>query len=203
MQVTDFHSFQRAADRTLRPEDQAPKTLTGQETNLLLGAMGLASETGEFLDHVKKILFHDQKLEGDRLTKMLAELGDILWYHSCACRALQITMLEAAQGNVTKLELRHPNGVDFSYHLKDVVKAKDEIDLEERATTAALEGRVYRNEPLGGYTFVHDDKNIIIQVSDYELVAVDHLNGPVEAIVKRLAISKIKEALRVSEVGGE
>ncbi len=44
---------------------------------LRLGLMGLVGESGEFVDLVKKDLFHGKKLDRE---KALKELGDIRWY---------------------------------------------------------------------------------------------------------------------------
>lgn len=71
---------------------------------------GLCSESGEFNDIVKKILFHGKEVTPDLLEKMKAELGDVAWYWINACRALGVDPYDVVAGNISKLESRHPDG---------------------------------------------------------------------------------------------
>lgn len=97
---------------------EAAKTcaVQGERDMLMLGCLGLAGETGEFVDPCKKHFFHGKKL--DRMALAL-ELGDILWYIAIAAKALGFTFNEIAQLNIGKLQYRaieDPNhyGVDNS-----------------------------------------------------------------------------------------
>jgi MazG nucleotide pyrophosphohydrolase domain len=47
---------------------------------LMTSAIGLSSETGEFNEIVKKIIFQGKPLTTDNIFHMKRELGDILWY---------------------------------------------------------------------------------------------------------------------------
>lgn len=82
---------------------------TESERCLTLAALGLAGESGEFADEVKKHLFHGHPLDRERLQK---ELGDVLWYVASGCLALGVTLEEVAQANVDKLRARYPEGFD-------------------------------------------------------------------------------------------
>lgn len=77
---------------------------------LLTGAIGLASEGGEFLDIVKKIMFHGKEVTPELRAKLESELGDCIWYWINACRALGLDPNQVIAANVTKLEARHPDG---------------------------------------------------------------------------------------------
>ena len=77
---------------------------------LLTGALGLSSETGEFNEIVKKMLFQGKPLTEDNLFHMKRELGDIMWYWTNACRALHLNPNEVIAENVRKLEARYPGG---------------------------------------------------------------------------------------------
>ena len=69
--------------------------------------LGLAGETGEFCDKVKKIL-RDQNSEYDTTDRaeLLKELGDVLWYVASIARYLDEPLSKVAAQNVEKLESR-------------------------------------------------------------------------------------------------
>ena len=77
---------------------------------LLCGAIGLGSETGEFQEIVKKMVFQGKPFNDDTLFHMKRELGDIIWYWINACRALNLDPNEVIAENVRKLENRYPGG---------------------------------------------------------------------------------------------
>jgi NTP pyrophosphatase (non-canonical NTP hydrolase) len=70
-------------------------------------SMGLAGETGEYCDLVKKAIWH--KHDWDH-RKQALELGDILYYISRSANAIGYTMDEIATMNIIKLNERYPNG---------------------------------------------------------------------------------------------
>lgn len=80
---------------------------------LLNGVMGLAAESGEVLDLVKKYKFHNKPLNKDELIK---ELGDVRWYIALILKTLDVTLEEIEQKNLEKLNKRHPNGFSGKYH---------------------------------------------------------------------------------------
>jgi NTP pyrophosphatase (non-canonical NTP hydrolase) len=69
--------------------------------------MGLAGESGEALDLIKKHLFHDHDLDKN---KIINELGDIAFYLEIASYLLGTTVEEIEQQNIEKLNKRYPNG---------------------------------------------------------------------------------------------
>jgi NTP pyrophosphatase (non-canonical NTP hydrolase) len=76
---------------------------------LSLGAMGLAGETGEVVDLVKKVLFQGHRLDGAMLVQ---EMGDVLWYLMLLCEVLGCTFADLMAANVNKLHGRYPDGFD-------------------------------------------------------------------------------------------
>lgn len=70
-------------------------------------AMGLAGETGEYIDRLKKSIYHGQPLNPEKLG---LELGDVLWYLSVAASKLGFSLEEIAEMNLTKLRKRYPHG---------------------------------------------------------------------------------------------
>lgn len=83
---------------------------------LLCGAIGLGSETGEFQEIVKKIVFQGKPFNEETHFHMKRELGDIMWYWINACRALQLDPNEVVAENVKKLQARYPGGNFDVYH---------------------------------------------------------------------------------------
>lgn len=77
---------------------------------LIAGALGLAGESGEFADTVKKILFHGHELNQLQRIHMVEELGDLLWYLAIAADALQCSLAYVADKNMQKLNNRYPDG---------------------------------------------------------------------------------------------
>lgn len=76
---------------------------------LVMTAMGLAGETGEVIDILKKCLFHGHKFDQEKITK---ELGDLLWYATALCNALNVPLSDVIDKNVEKLRKRYPDGFD-------------------------------------------------------------------------------------------
>jgi NTP pyrophosphatase (non-canonical NTP hydrolase) len=70
-------------------------------------ALGLAGESGEVADEIKKVIGHGHELNRERLAK---ELGDVLWYVAALCNDLGIRMADVAQSNIDKLLDRYPDG---------------------------------------------------------------------------------------------
>jgi|TARA_B100000035_G_C21000484_1_gene554651 NTP pyrophosphatase (non-canonical NTP hydrolase) len=77
---------------------------------LLTGAIGLASETGEFSEIVKKCIFQGKPLDNETKFHCKRELGDIMWYWVNSCRALGLDPNEVMAENVEKLKARYPGG---------------------------------------------------------------------------------------------
>jgi NTP pyrophosphatase (non-canonical NTP hydrolase) len=73
----------------------------------LIWSLGLAGESGEFVDLMKKHFGHGKPLDRDQVKK---ELGDVLWYVANLARSFGYTLSNVAQGNIDKLKVRYPDG---------------------------------------------------------------------------------------------
>ena len=93
----EFNEYQQAANRTLY----------GNEQVLTNCALGLAGETGQVVDLVKKYTFHGKDLDHDAIVK---EMGDVLWYLSQIAQWADIDFDEVAQANIKRLNGRYPHG---------------------------------------------------------------------------------------------
>ena len=77
---------------------------------LTTAGVGLAAESGEFLEIVKKMVFQGKPWNDANREHLIVELGDVMWYVAQACMALDISFDEVIQRNVKKLEKRYPGG---------------------------------------------------------------------------------------------
>ena len=91
---------------------------------LLTGAIGIASEGGEFSEIVKKCIFQGKPLDKETIFHAKRELGDIIWYWTNSCRALGLDPNEVIAENVRKLEARYPSG-SFDVHYSENRKEGD------------------------------------------------------------------------------
>ena len=91
---------------------------------LLTGAIGIASEGGEFSEIVKKCVFQGKPLNDETKFHAKRELGDIMWYWINSCRALGLDPNEVVEENVNKLKARYPGG-EFDVHFSENRKEGD------------------------------------------------------------------------------
>jgi NTP pyrophosphatase (non-canonical NTP hydrolase) len=83
----------------------------GQQ-RLIVSALGLAGEAGEFANLVKKMTAHGHPFDQDALDD---ELGDVLWYLAEAATAAGLNLEDIARRNVEKLIKRYPDGFSQDY----------------------------------------------------------------------------------------
>ncbi len=77
------------------------------ERRLIIAALGLAGEAGEFANMVKKLTAHGHDIPTETLAE---ELGDVLWYIAEAATAIGIQLGDIGNDNVEKLRQRYPQG---------------------------------------------------------------------------------------------
>ena len=98
---------------------------TGVNTALLMtGAIGIASEGGEFAEIVKKCIFQGKPLDDETIFHAKRELGDIIWYWINSCRALGLDPEDVLAENVNKLKSRYPGG-EFDVYYSENRKEGD------------------------------------------------------------------------------
>jgi len=91
---------------------------------LLTAALGLGSETGEFVEIVKKMYLQGKPASEDNIFHMKRELGDIMWYWVTACASLNLDPYEVISENQEKLAARY--GEKFEIERSEV---REEGDL--------------------------------------------------------------------------
>ena len=90
---------------------------------LMTGAIGIASEGGEFSEIVKKCIFQGKPLDDETIYHIKRELGDIMWYWVTACAALKLDPFEVISENQQKLEARY--GEKFAVQRSEIRKEGD------------------------------------------------------------------------------
>ena len=91
---------------------------------LLTAALGLGSETGEFVEIVKKMVLQGKPADEDNIFHMKRELGDVMWYWATACMSLGLDPVEVIKENQKKLEARY--GDQFTIDQSEV-RAKGDL----------------------------------------------------------------------------
>lgn len=82
----------------------------------ITSGIGLASESGEIAEIVKKVIFHGKEYNEDVKIHLKKELGDVFWYFTQMCIVLNISLDDIMSTNVKKLESRYPGGVFSAWH---------------------------------------------------------------------------------------
>ena len=90
---------------------------------LLTAALGLGSETGEFVEIVKKMYLQGKPPSEDNIFHMKRELGDIMWYWVTACASLNLDPYEVISENQEKLAARY--GEKFEVQRSEIRKDGD------------------------------------------------------------------------------
>lgn len=94
-----FSLYSEFVDRGVSLEDDT------QRERLLLGLAGLAGESGEVVDVLKKHIFHGKELSA---IELIHEMGDVLWYYTLIMDTIGIQWDEIVALNYKKLTERYP-----------------------------------------------------------------------------------------------
>ena len=103
--------------------DEIEKKSGIKTPRLLTAALGLGSETGEFVEIVKKMFLQGKPPSDENIFHMKRELGDIMWYWVTACAALGLDPYEVISENQEKLAARY--GEKFEVNRSEVRKEGD------------------------------------------------------------------------------
>ena len=89
----------------------SPRSMATFEARLGTAGLGLAGESGECADLVKKVLYHELEFTDEVRQKLIGEAGDLLWYIAFLARnILDVSIQEIIDKNVEKLRSRYPTG---------------------------------------------------------------------------------------------
>lgn len=102
--MLDFATYQKQALTTA----VFPGRGTG---NFVYPALGLAGETGEICEKLKKAIRDEGgTISPERLGLLAKELGDVLWYVATLATELGLDLEEIARDNLAKLAARKQAG---------------------------------------------------------------------------------------------
>ena len=80
--------------------------LSSVAPDVLHGAIGIATESGELLDAIKKAIFYQKPAD---IVNVKEELGDLMWYIALICHNFGWTFEEIQKLNIEKLKKRYPD----------------------------------------------------------------------------------------------
>jgi len=84
--------------------------------NFVYPTLGLAGETGEVVEKVKKLMRNDgamsvSSIPEEKRQELSQEMGDILWYLAQLAAELGVSLDDIAEANIEKLTSRKERGV--------------------------------------------------------------------------------------------
>lgn len=105
--IVDSYSYVNYATNTEAPVTDEMKERFNNDENirLLHAGIGMATESGEFLDMLKKHLYYGKPLDKVNLAE---EVGDLMWYCAVAMDVLDIDFNDVLETNIKKLAARYP-----------------------------------------------------------------------------------------------
>lgn len=102
----NFNEYEKLASRTATFEGKVG------EYKLMYLCLGLAGETGEVIEKIKKVIRNDEgTISAEKREAIKQELGDVLWYLAQLARVCDLPFDDVAQANIEKLADRHKRGV--------------------------------------------------------------------------------------------
>lgn len=97
--------FAESVERLTKPGETIRDSITAQRANLIHLTLGVAGESGELVDAVKKHVIYNKDLD---VTNLVEEMGDLLFYIQGIALQLGIDFTEIMEYNIDKLKQRYP-----------------------------------------------------------------------------------------------
>ena len=114
-------------EEALRTESNIGSVMLAEDQIRLLHAgIGMSTESGEFLDALKKHIYYGKEL--DR-TNLKEEIGDLCWYIAIALDVLGSDFETEMKRNIDKLQHRYPEKFT-SHHANNRDLSKERSILE-------------------------------------------------------------------------
>ena len=100
----DFKEYQEKAKQTAIYKDQGE--------NYIYPSLGLAGETGEVMEKIKKLIRDkDGIIDNEFKKEITKELGNILWYLAQLSTEFNISFQDVAEKNIEKLFSKKDRGM--------------------------------------------------------------------------------------------
>lgn len=101
----DADVYVELTDRTCKHIGDDGATIDTNKYDLLHATLGIAGESGELVDAIKKHVIYNKPLDIENVRE---EVGDIMWYIALLCRTLDFKLGDIFQENIDKLAKRYP-----------------------------------------------------------------------------------------------
>ena len=144
----DFNEYQQLATRTATFDGKQ------KEYQMLYLTLGVAGESGELAEKIKKILRNDDGvISEEKREGVKAELGDVLWYLSQLARILDIPRSQVAKYDergklpLARLDMEGKRRKPW-YRREDVLKVKEYLEAREEALTLAVKAAKFPGQVL-------------------------------------------------------
>lgn len=99
----ELNKYQELAARTL-PYEKELKEMKKEFT------LALCEESGEVAGVVKKCLYHGHPFDEKKESKLIEELGDVMWHVAALASVYGLTLEDVAEINIAKLMKRYSRG---------------------------------------------------------------------------------------------
>jgi NTP pyrophosphatase (non-canonical NTP hydrolase) len=107
--------------------------ISDRKAQLLHAAVGLCTESAEFLDVLKKAVFYCKPMTDKELLNLEEELGDLCWYMAIAMHQLGTDFDKVQRRNIAKLKKRYPEKFTLdnaeNRDLDGEVQAMQQVDV--------------------------------------------------------------------------
>lgn len=87
-----------------KPDADILSSLLPGDGHLIHMALGVAGESGELVDAIKRYAIYRKPIDKDNIKE---ELGDLLWFIEGVCQAVGFTKEECMEANIEKLKQRY------------------------------------------------------------------------------------------------
>lgn len=112
--------------QALRTESPFVPGLDSTDARLIHAAMGMVTESAEFMDALKKSLFYGRALD---MVNLCEEIGDLLWYIALALDVLGSDFQTEADRVIRKLRVRFPDKfTSVDANLRDLDAERRELE---------------------------------------------------------------------------
>jgi len=103
------NEYQIEANKTIPSNEHYKNAKHNLDIIAINAALGLAGETGELVDLIKKSSFQGHILDKNEIEK---EMGDIFWYLNLMCQAYHLSFEDIMEKNIEKLRKRYGEKFD-------------------------------------------------------------------------------------------
>lgn len=134
---------------------------------LLHAGMGLCTESGEFMDMLKRHLFYGKPLD---LVNAKEELGDSMWYIALAIDVISTTLNEVMTVNINKLKLRYPEKFSEVHAIeRNTVAEREFLELSDSKTLEVGKIVPTIGASKRGQDYINYSREVLMHIENYTI----------------------------------